>query len=465
MSTPSLVDRLTAHRTLSPLPAHEIAWIATHGTLHTLDSGSVLTPKKGPVAGLHIVLSGHFSIHVEQGSGRRKIMEWRSGDVTGFMPYSRLVAPPGDVIAEEPSELVTVYRSDFAEMIRECQELTAILVHVMVDRARHFTSSYLHDEKLVSLGKLAAGLAHELNNPASAIGRSAGELKNANLRLDDASRSMGAAGLRPEQMEVLQKICDSALAKGVHAVLSPLEQDEREDSMERWLHSHNADMRVAESLAETTLTIEMLDEVAHAMPGDALNTGLHWLAANCTARRLTLEIQQAATRISELVHAVRGFTQMDRAAVPEPVNLSKGLSDTIAVLSSKAKGKSVKVALNIENGLPSVHGFGGELNQVWSNLIDNALDAVDSRGQIDVDARRERDQVVVRVIDNGHGVPSEIRDRVFDPFFTTKPVGMGTGLGLDIVRRLVQKHNGQIDVESIPGRTEFRVTLPISASR
>jgi hypothetical protein len=124
---------------------------------------------------------------------------------------------------------------------------------------------------------------------------------------------MGAAGLRPEQMEVLQKICDSALAKGVHAVLSPLEQDEREDSMERWLHSHNADMRVAESLAETTLTIEMLDEVAHAMPGDALNTGLHWLAANCTARRLTLEIQQAATRISELVHAVRDHRGSARA--------------------------------------------------------------------------------------------------------------------------------------------------------
>jgi signal transduction histidine kinase len=447
------------------VPAREITWIATHGIFHSLESGAILTPKQGPVAGLHIVLSGHLTIHVDQGSGRRKIMEWRAGDVTGLMPYSRLVAPPGDVIAEEPSELITVDRADFAEMIRECAELTAILVHVMVDRARHFTSSYLHDEKLVSLGKLAAGLAHELNNPASAIGRNAVELKVAFAQLNDASRSVGAAGIRQEQIEVLQRICDSAMAKGVHAVLSPLEQEEREETMERWLNLHNARMSIAESLAETSVTTEMLNEAAQVLPGEELNTGLRWLAANCTARRLTTEIQQAAQRISELVNAVRGFTQMDRAAVPEPVNLGKGLSDTLAVLGSKAKGKSVKMGLAIESNLPPVHGFGGELNQIWSNLIDNALDAVGSGGQIDIDAHRERDRVVVRVVDNGHGVPTEIRDRVFDPFFTTKPVGMGTGLGLDIVRRLVQRHNGQIDVESIPGRTEFRVTLPISASR
>src|SRR4029078_6318161 len=155
-------------------------------------------------------------------------MEWRGGDITGLLPYSRLVAPPGNVVAEEPTELITVHRDDFPELIRQCSDVTATLVHLMVDRARHFTSSFLHDEKMVSLGKLAAGLAHELNNPASAIGRSAGELKNAYLRLDDTSRAVGAAGLQPEQMTVLQKICDSAMAKSVHAVLSPLEQEERE---------------------------------------------------------------------------------------------------------------------------------------------------------------------------------------------------------------------------------------------
>ena len=153
---------------------------------------------------------------------------------------------------------------------------------------------------------------------------------------------------------------------------------------------------------------------------------------------------------------------MDRAAVPEPVNVVRGLTNTLAVLASKARGKAIGVSVNLAKDLPAVHGFGGELNQVWSNLIDNALDAVDKGGLVEISARCERNRVAVRVIDNGPGIPAEIRDRIFDPFFTTKPVGQGTGLGLDIVRRLVQRHNGQIELESRPGRTEFCVTLPIS---
>jgi signal transduction histidine kinase len=464
LSTPSLVERLSAHRTLAPVPQHEIAWVAGHGALRHLDSGVVLTPKQGSVEGLHIVLSGYLSIHVDHGAGRRKVMEWRAGDVTGLMPYSRLVAPPGDVVAEELSEVFTVYRADMSEMIRECHELTAILVHVMLDRARHFTSTYLHDEKLVSLGKLAAGLAHELNNPASAIARSSGELRAAFFRFDDASRSLGSAGLKDAQIAVLQKVRNACFASGVKSVLSPLEQEDREDSIARWLRAHDAEETAAEALAETDITFAVLDELARSMQGQTLNAALRWIAADCGTRRLTLEIQQGASRICELVSAVKGFTQMDRATVPEPVDLGRGLANTLAVLGSKAKGKSVGVSLNLEKDLPPVHGFGGELNQVWSNLIDNALDALDEGGQIEIIARRERDQVVVRVIDNGHGIPAEVRDRIFDPFFTTKPVGKGTGLGLDIVRRLVQRHNGQIELESRPGRTEFRVTLPMSDS-
>ena len=462
MSTPTLVDRLSAHRILGALPKNEIEWVAMHGVLRRLDSGTVLTPKQGPVEGLHIVLSGHLSIYVDHGAGRRKIMEWRAGDVTGLMPYSRLVSPPGNVAAEEPSEVVTVYRADMAEMIRECEELTTILVHVMVDRARVFTSSYLHDEKLVSLGKLAAGLAHELNNPSSAIGRSAGELRAAFPGFDDASRSLGSAGLNPEQTAVLQKVREACLAPGVRPVLSPLEQEDREDAIAKWLRTHRANEAIAEGLADTDITFDLLDELARSMQGQLLNTALGWIATDCEIRRLTLEIQQASSRICELVSAVKGFTQMDRAAVPEPVNIVRGLTNTLAVLASKAKGKAVGVSVNLEKDLPAVHGFGGELNQVWSNLIDNALDAVDKGGQVEINARRERDRVAVRVIDNGPGIPDEIRDRIFDPFFTTKPVGQGTGLGLDIVRRLVQRHNGQIELESKPGRTEFCVTLPIS---
>jgi signal transduction histidine kinase len=177
---------------------------------------------------------------------------------------------------------------------------------------------------------------------------------------------------------------------------------------------------------------------------------------------LVREIQEAAIRISGIVLAVKGFTHMDQATVAEPVDLAKGLDNTVAVLRSKAKTKSASVSVEVEPGLPRVRGFVGELNQVWGNLIDNALDAIPEGGRVDVSAGRENRSVVVRIVDNGTGIPEKIKDRIFDPFFTTKPMGEGTGLGLDIVRRLVRHNDGQISVESRPGRTEFRVVLPVA---
>src|SRR5215831_14085226 len=346
------MDRLTAHRTLSAVPAREITWIATHGIFHPLESGGVLTPKQGPVAGLHIVLSGHLSIHVDQGSGRRKVMEWRAGDVTGVMPYSRIVAPPGDVVAEEPSELVTITRANMAEMIRECRELTAILVHVMVDRARHFTSSFLHDEKLVSLGKLAAGLAHELNNPASAVARSASTLSESLMAADAAARNLGALGLNKEEFAVAENLRSACLSRCVPPILTPLQQEEREDSMTDWLASRGADTALAETLSNTDVRFDLLNSLAESINGRALNAALRWIAAGCTTRRLALEIHEAASRISDLVGAIKGFTEMDRATVPEPIDLERGLTSTLVVLRAKAKSKSVQLTFNIESDLP-----------------------------------------------------------------------------------------------------------------
>jgi signal transduction histidine kinase len=463
--TTPLFERLSTHRTLGSVPQEQIAWVATHGVLRQLASGAVLTSKDGQVEGLHVVLDGRLAIHVDRGAGRRKIMEWSGGDVTGLMPYSRLVAPPGDVVAEEPTEVVTVYRNDMPAMIRECNELTAALVHVMVDRARHFTSSYLHDEKLVSLGKLAAGLAHELNNPASAIARSASALSASFLRADAAARALGSVGLTGEQIAAIEKVPAACLVGGVQSILSPLELERREDSIADWLAGHNAETAAAEALADTDVTLDLLDQLAGSLNGQALNAALRWIAAGCATRRLTSEIYEAASRIHDLVAAIKGFTQMDRAAVPEPVDIGQGLANTLVVLRAKAKGKSVGLSMNVEKDLPFVNGFGGELNQVWANLLDNALDAVADGGRVELAANREQEAVVVRVIDDGPGVPAEVRDRIFDPFFTTKPIGQGTGLGLDIVRRLIQRHNGRIELDSSPGRTEFRVTLPIAEAR
>jgi signal transduction histidine kinase len=188
---------------------------------------------------------------------------------------------------------------------------------------------------------------------------------------------------------------------------------------------------------------------------------MRWMAAGCRVRGLAGEVGQAAVRISQLVKAVKGFTRLDAAAVAEAVDLERSLMETLAMLRSKARERKVRVALSVDEGLPGVRAVGSELNQVWFNLIDNALDAVGEGGSVEIRAHRRADGVCVEVIDDGPGIPAEIRERIFDPFFTTKPVGQGTGLGLDIVRRLVAQQGGHVDLTSAPGRTEFSVRLPV----
>jgi signal transduction histidine kinase len=252
----------------------------------------------------------------------------------------------------------------------------------------------------------------------------------------------------------------ACLATRVPGVRSPIEQAEREEAIAGWLAGHRLDTTMAETVAETAVTFDALDRIAQAVDGPALDAVLRWAAAGCAVRSLASDILEAAMRISGLVTAIKGFTHMDRATVAQPVDLLQGLDNTVTVLRAKARNKSASVVIDVDPDLPPVRGFVGELNQIWSNLIDNALDAIPDAGRVDVRASREDQRVVVRIVDNGAGIPEEIRPRIFDPFFTTKPVGRGTGLGLDIVRRLVLHNDGEISVESQPGRTEFRVALP-----
>jgi signal transduction histidine kinase len=425
-------------------------------------AGEVLSSKNAPVEMMAIVLSGRIAIFVDRGAGLNKIMEWREGDVTGLLPYSRLVSPPGDTVAQEPTEVLAIPRDQIRGMILECYEVTAILVHVMLDRARAFNASDLHDEKMVSLGKLSAGLAHELNNPASAIERSAVLLGNRLQDYERATHDLGGSRLTDSQLAAVDSVRQTCLDRRAHGVKSPIERAEREEEIADWLADHGVDAAIGEALAETDVTLKALDTLAGAVAGPPLDAVLRWAAAGCAVRGLASEIQEAAIRIAGLVVAIKGFTHMDQARIAEPVDLTLGLSNTVAVLKSKARAKSVAVAVNVEPGLPRVRGFAGELNQIWGNLIDNALDAAPESGRVEVLANREDQRVVVRVVDNGPGIPAEIRERIFDPFFTTKPVGQGTGLGLDIVRRLVRHNDSEISVESQPGRTEFRVVLPIA---
>lgn len=465
MTEIDLLERLAEHKMLGAAPREELAWLAAHGTLRTLRVGEFLSTKGVPVDGLHVLLSGHVTHCVDRGAGPVKVIEWRGGDVTGVLPYSRLVTPPGNSIAQEPTEILTLHRSLLRDLTNECFEITSMLVRAMLDRARLFTSNELLNEKMISLGKLSAGLAHELNNPACAIERSAAQLEDHLTAAEAATLALGAARLSDAQLEAVRAIRLSCVARQACGVLLPLDQVAREDALAHWLSAHELDAGAAYALADTDVTLEALNQLAAVVSGPALKAVIGWVAAGCGLRSLTVGIQDSAMRIAGLVAAVKGFTHMDQANTAEAVDLGMHLNNTIAVLHAKAAQKSVEVTLEIEPDLSPVYGFAAELNQVWGNLIDNALDAARPGGKVNVVAQRENRRVVVSVFDDGPGVPVDIRDRIFDPFFTTKPMGQGTGLGLDIVRRLLRHNDGGVDLIMHPGQTEFRVNLPVAGSR
>jgi signal transduction histidine kinase len=461
----ALLRQLAAHRTLGSAPREELAWLVAHATLRRFERGETLI-SKGEIPegiGLWVIFSGHMTVYVDRGAGPKRVMDWHGGDVTGMLPYSRMATSIGTGVALEKGELLSVDRKHFQALTRECPVVTGTLVHVMVDRARQFTSSDLHDEKMISLGKLAAGLAHELNNPASAAARGT-KLLEAGLREGfEAARALGDARLSPAQMALLDRFratCAESAAAGVRA---PLERGDLEDAISNWLDAHGTDTTVAVNLADAGASLTMLDQLAAGLEPSMLPAAVRWIAADCATRTLLSDVQKAATRIYDLVDSVKRFTYMDRSTAAEAIDVAQALRDTVAVVRSKARTKEADLRLDTGEELPAVSAIGSELNQVWLNLIDNALDAVGPGGHVSATAREEAGGVVVRIIDDGVGIPPELLDRIFDPFFTTKPVGQGTGLGLDIARRLVRRNGGEIDVESRPGggRTEFRVTLPV----
>ncbi|MEX1258951.1 MAG: ATP-binding protein [Gemmatimonadota bacterium] len=458
MAIPELVDRLSSMPQLEGVPVQELEWLATHGRLKVHEPGVFMAPGDA-LEHLFILLTGRVAVDVDRGVGPRRVFEWSPGDVTGLLPFSRMTEVRNDVLAEVPTEILSIHQSHFPEMVSRCPGFTAHTVHTMLDRARRLTSSDLQDEKMMSLGKLAAGLAHELNNPASAAMRGARLLRAGLSGAESASRALWRAGLSEALIASLEKLS----AEWWEPAASTLSMD-REGQIEDWLRRHGLDASYVEDLVDTSITIEGLDRLAHLVPAKALDAALRWVAAGSAIRLAAQDVEDATVRIYDLVAAVKAFTHMDKAAGLEAVVVADGLRDTMRIVEPRIRAKGVTIALEVEPEVPPARAVASDLNQVWMNLIENAIDAVGDSGRIEVAVRTELDRVVVCVSDDGHGIAPELISRIFDPFFTTKPPGQGVGLGLEIARQLLRRCGGEIAVSSEPGRTEFRVSLPTPPS-
>ena len=462
MADPELVERLSNVKLLKNVPRAELEWLADHGRVERWEAGKVFRPHDQDIPGLALVLSGSLAIHVERMGIHRRVMQWNDGDLTGLLPYSRMNKPPGDTIVHDDLVAFTIDKEHFRGITQHCPEFTAICVHTMLDRARHFTGRDFQDEKMASLGKMSAGLAHELNNPAAAAGRNAKRLTEQKNEAEDSARALFGAQLNDQQLAALDEARAYCLVVPPSFLDTPLDRSERVEEIADWIEGKGGEIDHATALAETAMTVAGLEKLASVFEGETLRDALRWLAATAAITSIASELQDSTRRISDLVASVKGYTHMGQAAVAEPVNVARGLTDTSRLMASKLRDKSVTLRLEIPSNLPPARAFGSELNQIWMNLLENALDAVPYGGEITVSAQQDFDTISVRVIDNGHGIPEDIKSRIFDPFFTTKPVGAGTGMGLDIVRRLVFNQKGDIDVESQPGRTVFRVVIPVA---
>ena len=461
MSPDSVVDQLAALPVFESVPRADLEWLVANGEVRAFPTGAVMIGSSETIGEMFVLIAGRISLFVpNKAGGSRKLLEARAGRVLGALPYSRFQRAPGTTIIDEDTVALVLHQRHFPTMTHEFPALTTALVHHMLDRAREFRTVQLNDERLQSLSRLASGFAHELNNPASAAARTAQALVELLDDEEHAARELAAARLNDEQLAVVDAIRTEC--GRTTPARTALEAADREDDIAEWLTRHGLDTRAAETLASSELTPTSLEGLARALPPAAVGSAIRWVASGRAAREATRQIDAATTRIHDLVRAVKGFTFMDREGVPEPVDIARGLADTLAMLEGKVRAKSATVQVETAPDLPRVDGFGSELNQVWEKLVDNALDAVGTQGNVTITATGRGDSIVVRIADNGPGIPEEIRGRIFDPFFTTKSVGQGTGLGLDMARRIAQRHGGDIDFSTQPGRTVFRVRLPAS---
>ncbi|MEO6087441.1 MAG: ATP-binding protein, partial [Umezawaea sp.] len=452
------------------LSDEQLAWLVDHGQVETREAGTVVHAEGEAATCFFVLLEGTIALCRNIGGQR---VEFNRSDHRGSY-FGAVQAYLRDEVPSERTykstvESITDTRmfqlpaDEFGPVVREWFPMAMHLLQGLFLGMQNSQRVVGERERLLALGSLSAGLTHELNNPAAAAVRATAALRERIAGMRHKLAMLASGAIDPEALPSLVKLQEEAVERVAKAPkLGPLETNDREDEVGDWLEDHGiaGGWDLAPTLVAGGLDVEWLDEAARLCPRTATEAAIRWLAYTVETENLMNEIEDATTRVSTLVGAAKQYSQLDRAPF-QVVDVHELLDSTLVMLGSKIP-EGVRVVKDYDRSLPPIPAFAGELNQVWTNLVDNALGAMNESGTLTVRTSRSDDRVVVEIGDTGTGIPPEVKGRIFDAFFTTKPVGEGTGLGLDISWRIVvTKHHGDIRVESEPGDTRFQVLLPL----
>ena len=457
-----IADYLKSLEQFKNVPIEQLKWLVEHSNIHTYEPDEHISKPGDMLDRMLIFLDGSIKITINNGNRLREIGIWEKGSVTGKLPFSRMHSSIAYLTVIEKCTILETHESLFPEIAKQ-YELIEAFVHSLSDRIRTFTTNQQQGEKLMALGKLSAGLAHELNNPASAMVRSATALRENMRAKPDKFKAVMHINLKDEEVDAINELVFRKAGKGSTNTMSLMDRTALEDELTDWMDDHEIEMgfEFASTFAEYCFDIDDLEFVKDNLSEEALEPVLGWVEDVLTTEKMVEEIEDASRRISDLVSSVKTYSHMDRGSDKEIVEIHKLLKSTLTLLNHKTKQKNILVDIQIQENLPEFCGYVSELNQVWTNLIDNAIDAVDDGGKIEIEASSNNGDIKMIFRDNGSGIPEDVKNQIFDPFFTTKDVGKGTGLGLDVVRKIIDKHEGRIEVESEPGNTEFKLTFPL----
>lgn len=449
---------------LHEVPLEQLQWLVDHSECFWLEKGERLFSIGEPITATRIFLEGRMRFCVMQHGALREIAVFDTPYITGYLPYSRAVTTAVTAECLQRSLVMACPAEEINKIISQFYELTAVMVHSMTTRVRDFTAMQQQTEKMVALGKLSAGLAHELNNPAAAIARTSSMLAEQVEQLTALFKPLTQLQLSNEQVEVLDKKINKLLCAGPQPVKSMLQHAADEDELYDWMQELDVDAgELSANFADAGICVMDLEEIKkHASP-QHLPLLLEWINKGTVAMKMAADIQESSNRISALVGSIKNYTQMDRDGNQQPTDIHTGIRNTLTILEYKLRKGNITVEEQFDLSIPPIVAFPGELNQVWTNVIDNAIDAMADKkdGKLTITTQQDKDFVEVIINDNGPGIPADIQSSVFDPFFTTKEVGKGTGMGLDIVHRVMRLHRGTVRLTSEPGNTSFRLCFPV----